>query len=99
MLSSLRFDRSELARLLPCFFTGTVGRGGRGAGINIIATLKQELGDLDRVKRIVKLVGFVNCVDGFAAQVTKRAAPDAVLCCQPIPIPCVSCREVAVYRY
>ena len=29
-----------------------------------------ELGDLDRVKRIVKVVGFVNCVDGFAAQPT-----------------------------
>jgi len=27
-----------------------------------------ELGDLDKVKRIVKLTGFVNCVDGFAAQ-------------------------------
>ena len=27
-----------------------------------------ELGDLDRVKRIVKVVGFVNCVDEFAGQ-------------------------------
>lgn len=27
-----------------------------------------EVGDLDKVKRIVKLVGFVNCVDGFAGQ-------------------------------
>ncbi|ETW06452.1 hypothetical protein H310_02708 [Aphanomyces invadans] len=34
----------------------------------LVATLKQELGDLDRVKRIVKVVGFVNCVDGFTAQ-------------------------------
>ena len=27
-----------------------------------------ELGDLDKVKRVVKLVGFVNCVDGFKQQ-------------------------------
>lgn len=32
------------------------------------ATHTDELGDLDKVKRIVKLVGFVNCVDGFAGQ-------------------------------
>lgn len=28
----------------------------------------EDLGDLDRVKRVVKLVGFVNCVDGFTGQ-------------------------------
>lgn len=28
----------------------------------------EDLGDLDRVTRIVKLVGFVNCTDGFAGQ-------------------------------
>ncbi len=27
-----------------------------------------ELGDLDKVKRVVKLVGFVNAVDGFSHQ-------------------------------
>lgn len=27
-----------------------------------------ELGDLDKIKRVVKLVGFVNCVDGFGQQ-------------------------------
>ena len=37
-------------------------------GLNIISTLKEHLGDLDRVKRIVKLVGFVNCVDTFQEQ-------------------------------
>ena len=30
--------------------------------------MTDELGDLDRVKRVVKLVGFVNCVDGFKDQ-------------------------------
>ena len=37
-------------------------------GLNICATLKNHLGDLDKVKRIVKLVAFVNCVDGFTQQ-------------------------------
>jgi hypothetical protein len=27
-----------------------------------------EVGDLDKVKRVVKVVGFVNCVDGFKDQ-------------------------------
>ncbi|KAM3569284.1 hypothetical protein VYU27_008615 [Nannochloropsis oceanica] len=38
--------------------------------INILATLKGALGDLDKIKRIVKLVGFVNCVDGYSQQPT-----------------------------
>ena len=40
----------------------------RAVGLNILATLKAELGDLSRVERIVKLTAFVNCVDSFAAQ-------------------------------
>lgn len=36
--------------------------------LNLIATLKQQLGDLDKVERVVKLVGFVNCTDGFTQQ-------------------------------
>lgn len=27
-----------------------------------------EIGDLDKVKQFVKLMAFVNCVDGYAAQ-------------------------------
>eukprot|EP00904_Undaria_pinnatifida_P006158 jgi/Undpi1/2672/HiC_scaffold_13.g06050.m1 len=40
----------------------------RKVAIQLIATIKKDLGDLDRVKRIVKLVGFVNCTDGFTGQ-------------------------------
>eukprot|EP00549_Striatella_unipunctata_P021201 CAMPEP_0118677068 /NCGR_PEP_ID=MMETSP0800-20121206/2411_1 /TAXON_ID=210618 ORGANISM="Striatella unipunctata, Strain CCMP2910" /NCGR_SAMPLE_ID=MMETSP0800 /ASSEMBLY_ACC=CAM_ASM_000638 /LENGTH=156 /DNA_ID=CAMNT_0006572679 /DNA_START=16 /DNA_END=486 /DNA_ORIENTATION=+ len=40
----------------------------RLCAINIIATLKRELGELDRIKRIVKVVGFVNCSDEFGDQ-------------------------------
>ncbi|TMW55533.1 hypothetical protein Poli38472_010415 [Pythium oligandrum] len=36
--------------------------------LSLLATLKEELGNLDHIKRIVKLTGFVNCVDGFTAQ-------------------------------
>eukprot|EP00611_Tribonema_gayanum_P031330 TRINITY_DN902_c0_g2_i4.p1 TRINITY_DN902_c0_g2~~TRINITY_DN902_c0_g2_i4.p1 ORF type:complete len:167 (+),score=46.46 TRINITY_DN902_c0_g2_i4:1060-1560(+) len=38
--------------------------------LHIMATVKAAVGDLDKVKRIVKLVGFVNCVDGFGGQPT-----------------------------
>lgn len=34
----------------------------------LIATLKAELGDLSRVKRIVRVGGFVNCTDEFTRQ-------------------------------
>lgn len=41
----------------------------RLCGLNIIAQLKAACsGDLNRVKRIVKLGGFVNAVDGFGGQ-------------------------------
>ena len=36
--------------------------------LSLISTLKTTVGDLDKVKRIVKLVGFVNCTDGFTQQ-------------------------------
>jgi len=36
--------------------------------INCLAVMKQYLGDLDRVVKIVKLLGFVNSAPGFADQ-------------------------------
>jgi enamine deaminase RidA (YjgF/YER057c/UK114 family) len=38
------------------------------AGISILSTLKGELGDLNKVKRIVKVLGMVNCTDTFTDQ-------------------------------
>ena len=35
------------------------------AMLNCLASIKQELGDLDKVKRVVKLGAFVNCVEDF----------------------------------
>jgi enamine deaminase RidA (YjgF/YER057c/UK114 family) len=40
----------------------------RNTALCLISTLKDVLGDLDKVKRIVKLVGFVNCAEDFKDQ-------------------------------
>ena len=40
----------------------------RRIAIGLLGTLKTEIGDLDAVKRIVKLLGFVNCTAQFADQ-------------------------------
>jgi enamine deaminase RidA (YjgF/YER057c/UK114 family) len=56
---------------------GKVGREfneGEGAGaaklcaIQLLAVLQAEVGDLAKVKRIVRVGGFVNCTDDFTAQ-------------------------------
>jgi enamine deaminase RidA (YjgF/YER057c/UK114 family) len=39
----------------------------RLTGLSIFASLKQELGDLDRVRAWIKVLGFVNCAEGFTA--------------------------------
>jgi enamine deaminase RidA (YjgF/YER057c/UK114 family) len=38
----------------------------RLTGLSILASLKQELGDLDRVRGWVKALGLVNCAPGFS---------------------------------
>ena len=57
--------------------TGKVGRDftvedgyvhARETGLNLIAVMKAELGDLDRVKRIVKVLGMVNATPEFGHQ-------------------------------
>ena len=40
----------------------------RSVGLSIIAAIKAELGDLDRVKRIVKVLGMVNAIPEFGQQ-------------------------------
>ena len=39
----------------------------RATGLSMLASLQQELGDLDRVRAWLKVLGFVNCADGFTA--------------------------------
>lgn len=59
------------------FITGQVGTdltieegaaAARICAIQLIAALKAEVGDLAKVKRIVRVGGFVNCPEGFTAQ-------------------------------
>jgi enamine deaminase RidA (YjgF/YER057c/UK114 family) len=37
----------------------------RAVALSILASLKQELGDLDRIKRVIRLYGMVNVAPGF----------------------------------
>jgi enamine deaminase RidA (YjgF/YER057c/UK114 family) len=49
----------------------TVEQGYQAArltGLNMLATMKHELGSLDRVLKLVKVLGMVNAVDGFGQQ-------------------------------
>ena len=39
----------------------------RQTGLAILATLRSQLGSLDRVKRLVKVLGMVNCTPDFAS--------------------------------
>ena len=57
--------------------TGKLGAGisekqgyeiARGAALNALAALRAEIGSLDRVRRVVKLVGWVNSAPGFTRQ-------------------------------
>ncbi|MBS0209783.1 MAG: RidA family protein [Planctomycetes bacterium] len=40
----------------------------RQTGLAILATLRASLGSLDRVKRVIKVLGMVQCTPEFAAQ-------------------------------
>ena len=40
----------------------------RTTGLNLLAVMRAELGSLDRVKRVVKVLGMVNAVPGFGEQ-------------------------------
>lgn len=40
----------------------------RGVALLMMASIKQSLGDLDRVKRVVRLLGMVNSAPGFERQ-------------------------------
>ena len=58
--------------------TGRIGEGDRDvaygyaasreAGLNIISTLKEQLGDLDRVEQVVKIFGIVQSTEDFKEQ-------------------------------
>lgn len=43
-------------------------KAARNVGLCMIATLKDALGDLSKVKRVVRVLGMVNCTDDFGDQ-------------------------------
>lgn len=58
-------------------FTGKVGKevstedgyiAAKQVGISLLSTIKAELGSLNKVKRIVKVHGMVNCTDDYTDQ-------------------------------
>lgn len=46
----------------------TANAAARTTALGLLATLKKEIGELSKVKRVVKVSGFVNAVDDFKAQ-------------------------------
>jgi len=40
----------------------------RQVGLTMLSTIKAHFGDLNRIKRVVKVFGMVNCVPGFEKQ-------------------------------
>ena len=40
----------------------------RQSGLTILATLQSHLGSLNRIKRVIKIFGLVNCADDFTNQ-------------------------------
>ena len=68
-VGSRRADGSRIAGKLGADLT--VEQGYEAAGqcaLNLLARMKAELGDLDRVGRILKVVGFVNSAPDFGGQ-------------------------------
>lgn len=57
--------------------TGKVGKdltvqqgydAAKTVGLNLLSSLKAEVGDLNKVKRVVKVLGMVNCTENFTEQ-------------------------------
>jgi len=40
----------------------------RQSMLNLLSALKNELGELSRIKKVIKILGFVNCTDAFTEQ-------------------------------
>ncbi len=61
-------ERKFLGKLGKDFSAEEGQQAARLCGLNILAQLQAVLGDLDRVKRVVKLGVFVNCMADFTDQ-------------------------------
>jgi enamine deaminase RidA (YjgF/YER057c/UK114 family) len=64
-----RADGSVMTGKLGKDFTVEQGyEAARLTGINLLATLKDAIGDLRKVRKIVKVLGVVNCTEDFGDQ-------------------------------
>jgi len=68
-VGSRRADGSRIAGKLGADLTVEQGyEAARWCALNLLARMKAELGDLDRVGRILKVVGMVNSAPNFGEQ-------------------------------
>ena len=62
-------DKTPLAGRVGADLSTEQGKDcARAVGINILATVRATLGSLDKVKRLVKTLGMVNCTPDFKEQ-------------------------------
>jgi len=61
-------DRRYLGKVGADLDLETAYRAARVATLNCLSTLRAAVGDLDRVRRVVKLLGMVNSAPGFREQ-------------------------------
>ena len=65
----LKADKTMITGRLGLDLDVEVGyEAARATGLGLLATLQANLGSLDKVKRLVKLLGLVRCTDGFDQQ-------------------------------
>jgi hypothetical protein len=72
--------------------TGRIGRdmdmeqgklAARQVGLTILSTIRTHVGDLDSIKRVIKILGMVNCTAPSSSGI-RTSSMDAVNCLLPI---------------
>ena len=62
-------DKTPLTGRVGADLTAEQGKeAARAVGVGILSTVRAALGSLDRVRRLVKTLGLVNCTDDFKDQ-------------------------------
>ena len=62
-------DKTSMAGKVGSDLTTEQGKeAARAVGLNVLSTVRQTLGSLDKVKRLVKTLGLVNCAADFKEQ-------------------------------
>ncbi len=62
-------DKTPMAGKVGSDLTTEQGKeAARAVGLNVLSTVRQTLGSLDKVKRLVKTLGLVNCAADFKEQ-------------------------------